>query len=86
MVRLRIKVHRKGFTAKRKGKRYHVKPTTYLRKAKGKCPYCRQPVFAKGVRRKGRIYHKSCAWVVHARIPRRKPPRVRRWLKRRGYL
>lgn len=67
----KIRIRRKGFTAIRKGKRYRVKPTVYLRKAKGKCSYCRQPVFARGVRRKGRWFHKSCAYIVFYRVPRR---------------
>jgi len=86
MAKRKIRIRRKGFTAVRKGKKYYVKPTTYYRKAKGKCPYCRKPVFAKGVRKGGRIYHKSCHYVMWARVPRRKPPRVKRWLRRRGYL
>jgi len=68
---MRIRIRRKGYTAKRKGKRYYVKPTHYTRKAKGKCPYCHAGVFARGVRRKGRIYHKSCYYVTFVRIPRR---------------
>jgi len=67
----KIRIHRRGFVAKRKGKKYRVKPTSYVRKAKGICPYCHRPVFARGVRHKGRIYHKSCAWVAFARVPRR---------------
>ena len=82
MAKRKIKIHRKGFTAIRRGKRYHVKPTTYTRKAKGICAYCHKPVFARGVRKGGKIYHKSCAYVVYARVPRKKPPRVRKWLKR----
>ena len=69
--RKRIRIKRKGFWAVRKGTRYYVKPTVYTRKAKGKCPYCRQPVFARGVKRRGRWYHKSCAYVVFHRVPRR---------------
>jgi ribosomal protein S27AE len=79
--KLTIRIRRKGFRVRpttyiRKGKRirrkgYIVKPTTYIRRAKGICPYCGAPVFARGVKRKGRWYHKECAYVVFYRVPRR---------------
>jgi len=69
--RLTITIYRKGYTAKRKGKKYRVRPTRYQRKAKGICGYCGAPVFARGVKRKGRWYHKQCAYVVFHRVPRR---------------
>lgn len=68
---MRIRIRRKGYVAKRDGTIYRVKPTTYTRKAKGKCPYCRAPVFARGIKHKGKWYHKSCYYVAYIRIPRR---------------
>jgi hypothetical protein len=69
--KLTIRIHRKGFTARRRGKKYRVKSTSYYRKAKGRCPYCGAPVFSRGVKRNGRWYHKSCAYVIFHRVPRR---------------
>jgi hypothetical protein len=69
--KLRIRIHRKGFTARRRGRKYRVRPTTYTRKAKGICGYCGAPVFARGRRIRGRWYHKQCAYVVFHRVPRR---------------
>jgi len=69
--KLTITIRRKGFTARRKGKKYRVRPTRYKRRAKGICPYCGAPVFARGVKRNGRWYHKQCAYVVFHRVPRR---------------
>jgi len=68
---MKIRIKRKGFTAVRNGTRYRVRPTVYTRTAKGRCPYCRKPVFARGVKKKGKWYHKSCAYVVFVRVPRR---------------
>jgi hypothetical protein len=79
--KLTITIRRKGFkvrptTYTRKGKRirrrgFRVGPTTYKRKAKGICGYCGAPVFARGVKRKGRWFHKQCAYVVFHRVPRK---------------
>lgn len=48
------------------------------------CPYCRKPVFTRGVKHNAQKYHKQCYYIVFVRTPRgnHRERRIRRLRKR----